>query len=65
MKIIIRVIVFPPVFMILAIAALASLFRYSFLFLRYGGEMTAYTKDDKATIESIYTELKSNRQKLP
>ena len=65
MRIILRIIVFPFVFCIYAISGAILVLRYCFLFLRYGGEMTAYTKEDKATIESIYTELKSNRKNQP
>lgn len=56
-NILLRIITYPFALVLILVAA----FRDSFLWVRYGGEMFLLKKDDKATISSIYDELKRQR----
>lgn len=59
-RIIKRILVYPFVLAIILISYNIHGLRNSILFLMHGGEWNTYNKDDQATIQDIYMELKKN-----
>ena len=57
-----RILVTIPVFIIIFISYTAYAIKRSYLFLLYGGEVIAFEKPERATIQDIYDELKAQRQ---
>lgn len=60
-KIILRIIALPFVTAIILISYITFALGRSFDFLRYGGEFNSYSKNETATIQDIYNELKNKR----
>ena len=63
-KIILRLLVSPIILLLLIITYLFSAIKRWVLFLRWGGEWINYDKNDRATIDDIYQELKSKGNKF-
>ena len=57
MKYIKRILVVLPVFIILLVTHMFFVFKRSFEFLKYGGELIQYSKNDAETIHRLYWEL--------
>jgi len=58
MKYVTRLLVWPFVLGILIVAHLGFALTRSFSFIKYGGEWNTYSKEDIATMGSIYAEIK-------
>lgn len=55
-----RTIVSPIILMLIITGSFYQGIRRFLLFMQYGGEFITHEKDDRANIEKIYQELKSN-----
>jgi hypothetical protein len=57
-----RALILPFVFGILLTTHVLFVFRRTWEFIKYGGEFNQYRKDDRASIEKIYKELKEQQK---
>ena len=64
MKYIIKILVSPFLFCFIWISYTILALNNTRLFILYGGEWNTYTKDDKATMQSIYLELKKQNEEM-
>jgi uncharacterized membrane protein (DUF106 family) len=63
-RIIMRILGFPFVFGLMIIASLVNLFSNIIQFIRFGGELINYEKDEIRMINDVYKELKLLNNKL-
>lgn len=59
---VIRLILSPLMLIISLVSFIWKAFYLTFLFVRHGGEIIVYRKDDRETIFKIYEHLKNNQQ---
>jgi hypothetical protein len=59
MKYIKRILAAPFVFGLVLITHVFFAFKRTIYFIKYGGEFSNYNKNEKATIQAIYEELKN------
>lgn len=58
-----RILAAPFIFVIALIHALFHTTKRTWQFIKYGGEITNYVKEDKKTIQDIYEILKENYER--
>ena len=59
-KVLMRILVSPFVFLLILVTYNLHAIRNTFMFLKHGGEWVTYAKDEKATMERIYDEVKKS-----
>jgi len=62
MQIILRLLSFPFLLVVVLISILYKTVKWSYLFLRYGGELLTYKKGDRKMIYDIYEQLKKKEK---
>lgn len=60
--IVMRIILSPFLLVMALVAFIYQAFYLTYLFVRYGGEVISYDKDDKPTMFKIYQHLKNNQK---
>jgi len=61
MQIILRLLSFPFLLVVVLISILYKTANWSYLYLRYGGELLTYKKGDRKMIYDIYEQIKNTK----